>query len=412
MLMVLPVLGAEGAATGPSGTERAQEWQWAQSRDGQTLLAHGCDVTALLPRDDQVVLVLPVLTTSWHRVTLPKVNAARLRQALDGLLEDRLLADPAQLHLALQHGLSPGQPGWVCASARAPLRHWLAMLQDGGRPASRIVPELCPQPQAVSQALVCADQPWLVVAGPQGLLTTPLLPRADGSPAVPSPAASAAGQRLAEPACAAAAEAALNAPVALQTTAQRLLAATQTGWNLAQFDLRLSAGARRGQRLGQWLQAMAFAPAWRATRWGLGALLVSGLLGLNGLAWQERQLQQAQRQQVQQLLTQTFPQVTLVLDAPLQMQREVDRLRRSAGEPGPHELEPFLVTFSALSQDQIELSAIEYNSTNVQVTLANASHIPAPALQALRDGLQRQGWRSQYTAPVLSVQPSPRGAQP
>lgn len=409
--MVLPVL-AGAAATGTPGAERAQEWQWAHSRDGQTLLSHGCDVTALLPRDDQVVLVLPVLTTSWHRVALPKVNTARLRQALDGLLEDRLLADPAQLHLALEHGLSPGHTGWVCASARAPLRQWLAMLQDGGRPASRIVPELCPQPQGQQQALVCADQPWLVVAGPQGVLTSPLAPRTDGSPPMASPPSPVNGQRLAEPACAAAAETALNAPVALQTTAQRLLAATQTGWNLAQFDLRLSAGARRGQRLGQSLQAMAFAPAWRTTRWGLGALLVSGLLGLNGLAWQERQQLLTQRQHIQQLLTQTFPRVTLVLDAPLQMQREVDRLRRSAGEPGPHDLEPLLESFSALAQDSIELSAIEYTSTSVRLTLANPGQVPAPALQALREGLQRQGWRSQYTAPVLNVQAHTPGAQP
>ena len=405
MLMVLPLIGAPGA-------QRQQEWQWGHTRDGHTLLAQGCDLIDLLPRDDHVVLVLPLLSVSWQRVTLPKINTARMRQALDGLLEDRLLADPASLHLALQTGLLPGQTGWASACARAPVDQWLAALQASGRPASRIVPEVAPQAQAVQQALVSADQAWLVMAGPQGVACTPLATDSAGGVAAHPWPATVDRQPLAEPACAALAEATLNTPVALQTTAQRLLAAAQTDWNLAQFDLRLSAGARRGQRLAQTLQAMAFAPAWRATRWGLSVLLLSALLGINGLAWQERKQFQQQKQQIQQLLTQTFPSVTLVLDAPLQMQREVDRLRQATGEPGAHDLEPFLQVFSTLTLDSIDLLAIEFKNNNIQLTLANASQIPGPALQTLRDGLQRQGWGSQYAAPVLTVQPPTPGRQP
>lgn len=431
MLMVQPVLGrqtlADTAATaGPSGatsptgatatastagsTEHTTEWHWVQSRDGQTALAHGTDATALLPRDDDVVLVLPVLATSWHQLTLPRINTARLRQALDGLLEDRLLADTASLHLALQPGLQPGQTGWVAACQRTQLTQWLGTLHNAGRPASRIVPDLCPQPEAQLHALDCADSAWLVSAGPLGVLTAPL-PAAHLPPAVLAAMLRTTPDtpRQAEPACAGAAELALDAPFALQTTAQRLLASSQTGWNLAQFDVRLSAGARRGQRWAQALRMVVHAPAWKPARWGMAVLVASLLLGLNASAWQERRSLQAKRAQINQLLTQTFPQVTLVLDAPLQMQREVARLARSAGDVSPGDLEPFLQSFSAFSLDGIVLSAIEYAPSDIQLTLNN----PNPqSLQAVRDGLQNQGWRTRYTAPVLSVQPAPLGVQP
>lgn len=428
MLMVQPVLGHTAAqATAPgnaagtaSHADHGTEWLWVHSRDGQTALAHGTNAAALLPRDDDVVLVLPVLATSWHQLTLPKINTARLRQALDGLLEDRLLADTASLHLALQPGLQPGQTGWVAACQRAQLTQWLTTLHNAGRPASRIVPDLCPQPQAQLHALTCADSAWLVSAGPLGLLTAPLHAAAS-TPHQPTtahlpPAALAAmlrttpdTPRQAEPACAGAAEAALDTPFALQTTAQRLLASSQTGWNLAQFDVRLSAGARRGQRWAQALRMAAYAPAWKPARWGVAVLVASLLLGLNATAWQERRSLQAKRAQVHQLLTQTFPHITLVLDAPLQMQREVARLARAAGDVSPTDLEPFLQSFSALEQDGIAITAIEYAPSNIQLTL----HITAPEqLQTVRDGLQAQGWRTQYSAPVLSAQPAPSGAQP
>lgn len=402
MLMVQPLMGLARAPS--ASAEHTQEWHWVSSRDGQTALAHGCDATALLPRDPDVVLVLPVLTTSWHRVVVPKIGSARLRQALDGLLEDHLLSDPAQLHLALQTGLQAGQSGWVAACNRAAVQHWLALLQAAQRPVNRIVPDLCPTSAPSLHALVCAATPWLVGTQAQGVVAVPLggeprtvhagaahpLPSHQGVPC------------LAEPACAAQAEAALDAPATVHTTAQRLLASAATDWNLAQFDLSLSAHARRSQRAGQALRTLAHAPQWRTARWGAGMLALALLLNLQGMAWQERRSLQAKQTELAQRLTQTFAQVTLVLDAPKQMQQEVARLQRTHGDPGPHDLEGFLQSFGRLALADVDVSAIQFSTTEVQLTLTN----PAPeSLQTLRDHLQSQGWQTQYTAPVLTAKP-------
>ena len=134
----------------------------------------------------------------------------------------------------------------------------------------------------------------------------------------------------AEPAVAAAAERWLGSSVQVRTEAERALLATRSLWNLRQFDL---APRHRGTRalrdlLRQWLS-----PAWRPARIGLVALLLLQVLGLNAWAWQQRQALSAKRLAQEQLLRATFPQLRTVLDAPLQMQRETDALKRAEALP-------------------------------------------------------------------------------
>lgn len=387
MLMVQPLAWGTTNAV-------ASEWNWALSHDGQTVHSHGQDTAALLPHDAVVVLVLPTCAASWHRVVVPKINVARLRQAMDGLLEDRLLADPAGLHIALEPGWKATQPAWVLACDKALLWAHLSTLQAAGRAASRIVPDLPPQPTPLQHALFCNGQPWLVHTGPVGVFSEPLgdVPAAMTAPdGVP---------RLAEPACAALAEAATGQTFELDTTAQRLVRSTQHAWNAAQFDLRLSANARRGQRLREaWMQFV-HAPAWRATRWGLAVLLASVVGGLNALAWQEHHLLQAKQVLAKSVLTQTFPSVTLVLDAPRQMQQELANLQRASGQLGNGDVEQLLALFTGMAQDGIGLSAIHFTSSEVRLTLTQANDA---SVSALRQGLQVQGWQGDYAAPVLTL---------
>lgn len=365
---------------------------WAHSRDGLTLTAQGCDPIALLPQDADVVLVLPVLATSWHRVTLPKITPSRLRQALDGLLEDRLLAEPAQLHLAVQPDAKATQPTWVCACDKTVLTGWLDMLHTANRTPGRIVPDQSPQAQPASTALHAMGQNWWVHAGPSGVWPTPLTSMAH----TPS-----AAVLRTEPTSASAAEAVLGGrPIELETPAQRLLRSARSDWNLAQFDIKRSAHTRRGQLLMQGFRQLAFAPAWRATRWGLVALMLSGLLGLGARAWTEQQALSAKRTHIQQLLQQTFPHVSLVMDAPLQMQREVDRLQRASGGASQADLDVFLSDFTSSSLNGVGFNAIKFNNTDIQITLTGAIEPNLPQLQA---ALQQKGWYTRYASPTLTL---------
>ena len=95
-------------------------------------------------------------------------------------------------------------------------------------------------------------------------------------------------------------------------------------------------------RWRQRLDALWRQPQWRPARWGLLALLLAQLLGLNAWAWMTRQQWQAQQDSWVRLLQESFPRVTVVVDAPVQMAREVERLRQGSGQLTAGDLESLL----------------------------------------------------------------------
>jgi general secretion pathway protein L len=72
------------------------------------------------------------------------------------------------------------------------------------------------------------------------------------------------------------------------------------------------------------------------------------VLGLNALAWRESNTLNAQQAALQNILKTTFPSVTLVIDAPLQMQREVDALQQKSGAASSTDLEPLLAALAGV----------------------------------------------------------------
>lgn len=404
MLIVCPVEFDAGAPVRPTS-----ELDWVQPGLAAGQPRHGRGPVSLLPRGDDVVLVLPLLAVSWHAVALPRMPANRVRAALDGLLEDRLLDEVEQLHFALAPGGRPGQTLWVAACRREPLTHWLQLLQGAGLRVVRIAPALWPQDAGaapVHWAFEQLGQPWLSRQDEHGVTCLPLA-------AVPA-ATSVDGRWLADAPVAAATEAHVQRPVSVLTWPQWLQRAGEGPWNLAQFGFSLSSSARQGQKLGQLWQQFWRAPAWRPARLGLIGLLAVQLIGLNLVARQERLAQAAQRAAIDRVLQQTFPSVTLVLDAPVQMQREVERLQRSAGVLGPSDLESLL---AALGQVLPEGGTLP---TPDQIGFADGQlrlpgwRVEASRLQGLQDGLAQAGWRLQTDSEglLLTAQPASRQARP
>ncbi len=423
VLILTPADFSVAPASGPSAV-----LDWASSVNGETVIDNGQSAASLLPRDDDVVLVLPPRVVSWHRVAVPKVSGARLRAVLDGLLEDRLLTDTAEMHFALEPGGRAGQTVWIAACERIWLRGWLQALEAAGRPVTRIVPALWPLAPldgampTLHWAHDEGNQIWLATASPLGVRCTPLedgghsglgesafggLSTAAGSIANELLNADPEITRLlADPAVAGLAERAFNQRFDLISKPSWLLQCAQSDWNLAQFDLSLSAGARRGQRLRQTLRRLRSAPDWRPARWGLGALVAVQLLGLNLAAWSERSSLSAKQQAVTQTLQQTFPQVTLVLDAPVQMQRELSRLRQASGELSGDDLEAML---GALAQNTpiANAAAGSVNFTTGELR-AGGWALDDAGLGAVQGALERSGWRVRSDGAELTLQTGSR----
>ena len=413
MLILTPTSFSVASATASGAT-----LDWARSGNGQQLTEHGTCAASLLPADDDVVLVLPPHAVSWHRATLPRVANARLRAVLDGVLEEHLLSDSGELHFALEPGGRSGQTVWIAACHKAWLKGWLQVLEDTGRPVSRIVPSIWPHlasSRSVASPTVHwahhqAGRPWLASASALGVVCTPLQPGSAGVAALVMPipgdaeTPDGATQWLAEPAAAAEAEQLLGQRFELVAQPAWLLRCAQSEWNLAQFDLSLSSTARRGQRLRQTLRQWRSAPAWRPARWGLAALLVVQLIGLNAAAWQERRVLAAKQQALGQTLQRSFPQVTLVLDAPLQMQRELTRLQRASGTLAHGDLEAMLGVLGQATDDPAAaLSSIDFSSAEGRFTMTPGSEDALPTLQQT---LQRSGWQAQLKDTELTLRPA------
>ena len=381
------------------------------SDDGRTVSRAVQAPAALLPAPSgaDIVAVVPACRLSWHRLTLPRGalksglfqdgnNAGRLRAVLDGLLEDSVLDETSQLHFAIEPAPRADEPVWVAACDKAWLHAWLALLAQAGRPVSRIVPELAPPSGDASASLHVTgapDQAQLMRTGPEGVTLLPLSVASAALMAWPEEA-----EVLAEPGVAALAEHFFNRPARLQTPPERWLAAAQSDWDLAQFDLLYTRGTRTRKHLSAMISLLFRAPRWRAARWASVALVLANLVGLQAWAWKEEAAQAAQRAAIRNLLTATFPDVRVVVDAPVQMARALTDLQRRNGVASSADMETMLGHFQAAAPDAPAPEAIEFIANELRLK----GPAPSPSdLAAIAARLQPRGYSLRMEADGLTM---------
>jgi general secretion pathway protein L len=202
-----------------------------------------------------------------------------------------------------------------------------------------------------------------VLAGSEGVLTLPLT--AQALPLLP--ALPATTRCVAEPAVAALAEQVLHNRPELQQAPQRWLQAARTDWDLAQFEFSSSGRARAMKKLGTaWADLLA-APQWRAARWGARLLVAVNLVGLHAWAWREDSALDRKREAIRQTLTQTFPNVKVVVEPAVQMEREVAALRQTTGGMSARDLEAMLGALSGAPLPQRVAGAVEYSQGELRI---------------------------------------------
>lgn len=357
----------------------ATAYDYALTPDGRTLAGHATVPVALLPsaeRGGELLAVLPVGQLSWHSIELPKgigAGSPRLRAVLENLLEDRLLDEPDQLHLALAPGAVQGAPAWVAACDRTWLRGHLQALETSGRAVDRIVPEFAPEAGALQLHFVGeADMPFMVLTGQtvSGVMFLPLDRAGLGIVQQVSSGLDTADEELrtlSEPAVAALVEQLLQRKVGLLTRQQRWLDAARSPWDLAQFDFTNSSRTRTVKRVVNAGREIWQAPEWRPARWGAAALVLVNLLCLNAWAWKEQSVLQARRKAIETTLTQTFPKIQVVVNAPLQMEREVAALRQATGTASGSDLEAILAALGTATSADKTVSAIEFSAGEARI---------------------------------------------
>ncbi|CAN7479325.1 type II secretion system protein GspL [Rhizobacter sp. LjRoot28] len=416
VVQIPPRLRLQGhsADAGDSEARAATEYRYALSPDGLVLGAQGQCAASLLPKASIVVAVLSDADVSWHRITLPKAPAARLQMALVGVLEEALLEDPESVHLAVAPMASVGQSTWIAATDRAWLAGELAYLEKAQVFVDRVVPASWPDDPptghfsetataggdaggSANLSLSWAHPEGVVLISLKGTLGRSLLPN-------PLPENA---RFSATPGAAAAAEKWLGAPVAVMNDAQRLLLSARSLWNLRQFTL---ARKNRGSRALRDVWRQFLRPDWRPLRYGLVALVVVQLVGLNLWAASQRSMINSKRAAMGQVLRAAHPQIQGVLDAPLQMRRETDTLRAAAGRPGESDLEPLLsAAASAWPPDRPPVENLRYEPG--RLTLSAQGWAPEQIAQ-FTDQLRPSGWQVESTNGLLTLSRTTAGLAP
>lgn len=412
LVLLLPPrsrLGALGVTDGGDNATAPGEFDFVLSLDGQSVAQTGRAAPALLPRAERTVLLLADADVAWHRIDIPKAPPAKLRAALAGAMEERLLEDEEALQFALAPGAAAGGNGWVAVTHRGWLASALAALESVGREVEQVVPASRPRDvgreggrDAAREGTVGhflaahADAPpQLVLERKDGVACLAL----DGALArALLPSAGEAVRYTAAPAAAAAAERWLGVPVTVLGDAERALAASRSPVNLRQFELAPRHRGLRALRQG-WRRFGS--RDWRVVRWGLVGLLLVQVLGLNAYAWQQQRLLADKRQSMDDLLRATFPGVKSVLDAPLQMQRETERVRAQAGRVGDSDLEALLGATAAAWPDGAGASST-LRCEGGKLTLA-ASGWSEPQVRQFRERLLGAGYTADFAEGRVTV---------
>ncbi len=394
-----------GGAAAPE-TDRRREYPYVTSADGIEFEAQGEAAAALLPKRSEIIAVVRDADVAWHRITLPKAPAARLRAALSGVLEEALLDDADGVHLAVAPLAVAGQPTWVAAIDKAWLQEELGRLEKAGVFVDRVVPAAWPDDPPVGHFNAPAlgehgssAGVTLTWAHADGVATL----RVDGGLAraiVPNPAPPTT-RWSASPTAAVAAEQWLGAPVTVMPLEQRMLQAGRSLWNLRQFELaRRTRGARAA---GDWLR-QAMSPAWRPMRVGVLAFAAANVIGLNLWAWHERNVVEARKASIQALVKQTFPKVSeadIQRDAPAVLLRETQALRTLAGKAADTDFEPMLqAAAAAWPPERPPVENLRFETG--KLTLAAAGWSDAQVEQ-FRSVLRPAGWQVDATEGRLVV---------
>ncbi|WP_233851845.1 type II secretion system protein GspL [Paraburkholderia sp. HD33-4] len=421
-------------------------------KSGRTQRA-GRSALALLPRATTAVLMVAARDLLLMPATLPPLRGPKLRQALPNIVEDQLIQDPQTCHIAVDpQGLAEGRHllaiidrGWfrfICEAFTAAGHRSLRAV-----PVTRCLPQAAVaetaasgdetaelrEPVMAGGASVATSLPGVApVVAPEAPSVVPMVAAVLGAVVQTAPALlvegaiesgvprvelaiarGVQGEGFAAPADAVNATLAAlagAAPVSLYmltevpgnepshaTTSPARLAAHIHGASPLPFEQL----ARRALECRFDLCQFEFASQpWRLDRATLRRLrlpialalaaVVVAIIGANVQWLMLARQRDAISTQMTELLLNTFPKTTVVLDAPDQMARQLQQLRVAAGELSP---EDFLSLADGLARSLSPLpvngiAALDYHEHRLDVTFKPAIKVdPDFAKRLSRNGL-------------------------
>jgi len=359
---------------------------YATTDDAGTPLDVGLTDIGALPDAGETILILDARDVLLVSLQLPQVTRARLQPVLAGLIEDHLLADPQQSHIAIVHRHVDGHATLAVAD-----HAWLKfLLGAGGKRRTRMLPAQLCIPLAESGTTVVVEP--LPGASDSSLLTIRTGAHAGYGIALGMAHASDwIGSRLGSASTYADGAPPDNWP--LWITGADALGSI----DLCQFDLspsRRNAASRPGFARWRWAASLTMV-----------ALLI-GILGINVHWWVLARQQAQMRAEMSRLMLEHFPRVGTVVDAPVQMRQQVAALARTKGQPLPGDLEDLTdrlaKALGPIPSDAI--TEIQYRNDTLHIRLADTAKVDVDAFRQRLDatGLVPKHVEGQWLVKVRS----------
>jgi general secretion pathway protein L len=399
---------------------RSEEWQLPElpflllDKRGETQRA-GRAALGLLPRASSTVLIVAARDLLLLVASLPPLKGPKLRQALPNVVEDQLIQDPQTCHIAVDPVPLAGGRRVVAVIDRGWFRFVLDAFASAGHRSVKAVPAMRCLP-VVHQGVLAegeAAAPAPFIAGVLGNVVS-TAPALIGEIAMPASVSvtprveiaiargehAALGEGLAIPADAVVhtlAALAGTQPVTLYSVVdapgnEPRLAASKAMIAGAQ-PLTFEAIARNALASRFDLCQFEFAAQpWRLDRATMrrlrlpigliAAAVVVSVIGINVQWLQLARQRDALNAQMTDLLLNAFPKTTVVLDAPDQMSRQLDRLRVASGQLSPSD---FLSLADGLARSLGPIpvngiAGLDYRERRLDVTFKPATKID-PDLQ-------------------------------
>jgi general secretion pathway protein L len=350
---------------------------------GETLDA-GAATPAGLPRADACELVIPAELVLLTRARLPRGSKQKMRQLLPYAIEDKLGGEPDAVHVAAGHTLADGQTA-LAVIDKAWLARALARLNEAGlRPRNAWPETLLPALPADGWTMVWDGRGGFLRSGAQAGTSL------DGGSSGQPPAALTLSAAEARSAGALPSRLSLRLhegtpPPDAEAWRHALGMAVEVGEPWAPL---LHADASIG---GINLLQGAFAPSGPVREWWPSLrlpLMLAGLImllqvGATTAEWLQLKREKLQLQAaMEKSFREAFPDARVVVDAPLQMQRNLADLRRAAGQVSPLDFVPLLSRVAtALDPDsRSSLRTIRYEASQLSLELALPDRAAVDAL--------------------------------
>ena len=360
----------------------------ASVRSGETLLS-------ALPKADEVELIAPAVKVLLTSVAVPARSRRKLLQLLPYAVEEKLMYDPESIHTAPATSVPPSGEVALAAIDKGWLGRTLELLAKAGLQPRKMWPETLLPPLLINT--------WTAIwNGHEGLLRTGALSgssldggNADTPPLALLLAAQEAKMRDAAPGKIILRLAGDAEQPDLARWSAQLGVETQLGaaWDWRQAPhtqepgINLLQGGFAASSAGQ-----AWLPRLRP------ALIVAGLIVLvqfggtlvdwAQLSYQERHL----KADMQASFRKAFPEAKVIVDAPLQMQRNLADLRHAAGVADASDFLPLLAQVTPILADAGQFEAVQYERGTLKLDLALRA---TQNLETLRNRLRNTGIKAE-----------------